>query len=293
MFTALLSRLVGAQRFMETNNPDEHIFGRFATQWQDKLICCLNDFNTSETRGCNREKFKEIITNNSCMKEKKGHDVIQTQNYTIFITTNNSDNPVHKTQESRRYLIIETSDELKGNVAYFRGLDEYMRCDANIKAIYNTLKAMDLTDYNICALPHTEVGELIAQENASPAASFLSTNKDTIKEIICYKKQTASGFAICKEGDEGALPCIPHKVLFNRFCSWGLRAEVGLDMTRWNSRKLQSEIYRVRSQYKLDYKPNKCNSSLSVWLVKDIDMWAAQMPDDSSATDSEDSDADV
>ena len=116
---------------METNNPENNIFGRFAN-WNNKTLCVLNDFNPAETRGCQREMFKQFITETKFTCEKKGVDSYDTKNFTNFITTTNSYNPVHKTEDSRRYFIVEVSSEMKGNYSYFNQFNEYIENDKNI-----------------------------------------------------------------------------------------------------------------------------------------------------------------
>ena len=73
LFVKLLNRLIGDEKMMETNNPENYIFGRCAN-WKNKTLCVLNDFNPAETRGCHREMFKQFITETKFTCEKKGVD---------------------------------------------------------------------------------------------------------------------------------------------------------------------------------------------------------------------------
>jgi hypothetical protein len=264
-FMKLLTRLVGDDKLMETNNPENTIFGKFAN-WNNKTVCVLNDFNVAETRGCNREMFKQFITETKFTQEKKGVDSFESKNYTNFISTTNTYNPVHKTEESRRYFVCETSASKKGDFEYFRKLNEYMENDANIAGLFHFLINMDLNDFNVRFPPNTLIGDIIAQENANPFEMFVDEYNDKICKLVHYRREDENrGFIKCHQAEEGSMKVISQRELYSCFSSWC--NENNMDLKKFNSKKLQTEMFRKRDSYKLEYRVNKNNSSLSMWIV--------------------------
>ena len=271
----ILMKLFGQKKVMETNNPENTIFGRFAN-WSDKTLCVLNDFNPAETRGAQREMFKQFITEVNLTREKKGIDSYETQNYTNFIVTANTYNIVHKTEDSRRYMAIEVSNEKKGDFAYFDDLNKCIDDDSKIAGLFNYLKRLDLSGFNARKPPGTAIGDIISQENQNPIETFVSESKGRIHSMIHYRREDGErGFVKCKEGDEGCVQVVGQRDLFSMFLSWCSRNNI--DTKKCNSKKLQTEIYRKRHSYKMEYRANKNNSCLSMWVVNDISYW--EVPD--------------
>lgn len=282
LFTKFINKLIGNDKYLETNDPELHIFGRFAN-WYDKSVIVLNDYNPGETRGKDSDKFKSIITETKTVLDRKGINAIETNNYSNFITTTNSYNPVKKTNESRRYLVFEASSCKKGDSSYFRKLDEYINDDGNLLYMYNYFKNYDLTIFNMRIIPETELGNLLIQENSSPVQCFFNC-KSNILKIIEHRKDTDNGFFICKKDDELALPCISQRKLTELFLNWCSMIENNIDKTKWNSKKLQTEIFKNRNEFKLEFRVNKSNSHLSMWILNDINIW---LPNGDSNDDSE------
>jgi hypothetical protein len=266
LFMKCLSRLFGEEKYLETNSPEQHIFGRFAS-WFDKTLVVLNDYNPGDTRGCDREKFKMFLTETRSILEQKGIKAIETRNYTNFITTTNSYNPVHKTAESRRFMIVETSSCKKGDFEYFHKLDnDFIMDNACICMLYHYLKNVDLSNFNIRTPPETSVGNLVSQANSSPVESFMSSTC-LLQDLVEFRKESVNGFIVCKKIDEGAVKCISQRKLHEEFVKWCGAIENNIDYKQWNSKKLQVEVYKLRDKYGLQYRPNKNNSSLSMWLI--------------------------
>lgn len=269
MIMELLERLVGREKFMTTNSPERDIISRFSYLWTDKVIVCMNDFNTMDTRGSDKkDKYKAPITDDEVVIELKGGLSYETKNYANFISTTNSYNPVAMESGSRRYFVFESSSMMMGNAQYFKDLSKDIADDAKVNAWFQELNNDDLSDFNVNVFPNTEISDLIKKENASPIERFMEMRRDEINKLVVYKHDKDGAFTKCDKRAEDAIACLPQKELTKLFEDWA-----GVHLTDVNpkqySRKLQLELMRIRNHWSLEWKANKKNSYLSVWTLKD------------------------
>ena len=142
----------------------------------------------------------------------------------------------------------------------------------NIAGLFKFLTNLDLSAFNVRKPPNTLIGDLISQENANPFEMFIGYYKSHIFKLIHFRHEDSErGFVKCKEGDEGCVPVLSQREMFNLFLKWCINNN--LDTKKFNSKKLQTELFRKRNVYKMEYRPNKQNSPLSMWIVKNVEYW--------------------
>ena len=264
-----IEKLVESENFMLTGNPDRDIFGRFAHNWVSKRVVVLNDYNTADTRGSNRSRLLGFVTDTQVEVEVKGVNGYKTNQHVQFFTNTNSYNPVHKTKDSRRYWIVESSARMAGNTSYFDEGWEWIENQSNIKAWYDELMAIDLTGFNVKTPPATEVESLVVAMNTCPTEMFLDDSVEAIGKEVTYKKMVNGCFQKCNKDDLEAVRCVMQRTLFDLFARWAQDPSNGVEISKFNTRKLQAELYRVRQRYGMEWKGNANHSKLSAWVLTD------------------------
>jgi hypothetical protein len=111
----------------------EQFAGRFNAHMGGKLFV-LGDEVTFAGDGKKADKAKSRITGRLLSLEGKGRDIIMVENQLSFLLTSNHDHAAKVEVGDRRYAMIEASDALMQNTAYFRALDDWREAggDAHI-----------------------------------------------------------------------------------------------------------------------------------------------------------------
>jgi hypothetical protein len=156
IFWSLFTKMLGPDYYFETANPEKDLFGRFCNGQKHKLIIDLDETNTKDSFA-NSELLKNMITSEYFNYEKKGVDPVKLRNFARIVFTTNNMICVKITDNSRRYVIYDSSNELIGNTEYFKKFNAYMTDTSNQKAIIEFLRAIDIKDMNwITERPLTE-----------------------------------------------------------------------------------------------------------------------------------------
>lgn len=156
IFWSLFTKMLGPDYYFETPNPERDLFGRFCNGQKHKLIIDLDETSTKDSFA-NSELLKNMITSEYFNYEQKNVNPVKLRNFARIVFTTNNMICVKITDNSRRYVIYDMSNELVGNNAYFEGFNSYMTDTSNQKAIIEFLRAIDINGMNwITERPLTE-----------------------------------------------------------------------------------------------------------------------------------------
>ena len=126
----------------ETSNSHD-IFSKFALLQENAFLIHLEDSDASEMKGY-RSYFKNRTTSKTITIERKNQDKRIVQNLCRYLITTNDLNGVPISSErDRRFAIIECSSQLRGNLNYFKKLDQQW---AKMAVRKNTFLFLDLVD---------------------------------------------------------------------------------------------------------------------------------------------------
>lgn len=168
------AKIIGKQYYYETADPVKDLFGRFCNGRKHKLLIDLDEANGKDTFA-NSEVLKNMITSETFNYEQKGVDGITLQNFARFIFTTNNMMCAKITDNSRRYVVFEVSNELIGNASYFKGFAAYMSDKTNQKAIIEYLRSINIKDTNwTTERPITETYNALKSLCADPIMKFLT-----------------------------------------------------------------------------------------------------------------------
>lgn len=126
----LLRLLMGVRKVIETTNPTRDCWGDFNSIMQSAFIVNLNELSIKDTIQA-EGKIKGYITDDTMFINKKNTPQHIIRSFHRFIITTNSEEPIRTTKDDRRNIIIRSSDEKRGDKAYFTKLYDYMK-DKNV-----------------------------------------------------------------------------------------------------------------------------------------------------------------
>jgi phage/plasmid-associated DNA primase len=157
-----LRRIAGPHGLM-VSSPN-HVIGNFNAHLRDLLFLEASEaFFAGDRAAAN--KLKALITDDALVIESKGVDAVTAPNLLHVIMTTNEEWCVPAGPESRRYFVLDVSNERIGDEAYFRDLFAQVNSDAAVGAMLHDLLAMDLSRFNVRRFPVTEA--LIDQRERS------------------------------------------------------------------------------------------------------------------------------
>lgn len=147
-----LMRVFGVHSVRVTH--ERHFLGNFNVHLEHALLV-----NAEEAFWAGNKKadgvMKDLITGNSMMIERKGIDTCAARNLLDVLVTSNADWVVPASHDERRYFVLEVSDEMVGNFAYFRALATEMEGTGPSAMLFDLLSE-DLSGFEPRDVPATE-----------------------------------------------------------------------------------------------------------------------------------------
>lgn len=161
----ILSRLIGANRVLETTSPSRDVWGNFNGMMPTKFLVNLNELSRKETIE-SEGRIKALITDPMLTINSKGINQYEVYSYHRFIITTNQEQPIATSDDDRRNLIIRSSDELLKNKDYFIELNKLIEDDAVIRTIGKIFKDMEVKEnFNEYSIPHTKYQDDLKEES--------------------------------------------------------------------------------------------------------------------------------
>jgi hypothetical protein len=135
----IMNKLLGERYCITTDDPVNHIFGRFNSGLLDKSYGVIEE-GTYDLNSV-YSKIKKTATSDKLSIEKKFENVANSKNYINLIISTNSNCLItgDKGMAQRRLMNIKCSDRYLGNVKYFDRYTEAIKNGGAVKAIYNML----------------------------------------------------------------------------------------------------------------------------------------------------------
>jgi len=147
-----LRKIFGAH-FVRVSH-EEHLLGKFNAHLEHALIVNAEEAFWAKSRKA-ENILKDLITGDTLQVERKGVDSYTGRNLMDILITSNSDWVVPASADERRYYVLEVSDEVVGNYAYFKDLAEEMEGNGPSAMLYDLL-SQDITEFEPRNVPQTE-----------------------------------------------------------------------------------------------------------------------------------------
>ena len=143
--------ILGREHFYNTKDPENNVFAKFNSAVARKILIKFEEANF-QTNKENADKLKSIITCKEDNIEKKGKDVITLNSYTNVVMTTNRDIPVVLSETDRRYVLIQSSSDVRNNAEFWYPLvnheDGLLRNPAVLSAYHHYLLHKDISNFS-------------------------------------------------------------------------------------------------------------------------------------------------
>jgi hypothetical protein len=137
--------VLGSQCSFQTSKPEHDLFGQFAKGPLSSVFVQIDEASSAYEQ---REKMKDLITNDKFNYEKKGRDTITVRNLVNLLLTTNNENALSISPTDRRFALFRCTNLYKGDRAYFDTLGAHLDRPEVARAFYQFLMARDLSPYH-------------------------------------------------------------------------------------------------------------------------------------------------
>lgn len=149
-FMKMLGRLV-PDHFIVLGQTSQ-LTGRFGGHLFDKLLVCADEGSFKSPAAANR--LKALITTPQISMERKGIDIEDRPNFMRLIIASNDKSIIRADARERRFLVLGVNNNVRENMPYFAGLEEYM-LDGGLSAMIYDLQNFNLSKINLRKVPKT------------------------------------------------------------------------------------------------------------------------------------------
>lgn len=192
----LFTAIMGKNKILLTQNPSVNVWGQFNSMMLNAYLVCLDEISKKEIMGC-EGIIKGLITEPTININDKGKPHFPIKSYHKFISFSNPDHfgnePMTTTEGDRRKFFIMCSNELIGNVEYFKEFNAYLSDVNAMKNVYEYFKQMeDVKTILKDKLPETEYHKELKQIAIPPLKLFLMDYLRTWyrTEDSCFERST-------------------------------------------------------------------------------------------------------
>lgn len=177
---------------MKINNPKQQLFDNFTHAMEHHLLLAIDDSDSSALRE-KVEDFKNLITSDDArIRELYSPERTIFSNVRFLLISNNT-SVINLEEGSRRFSVLEPSNELVGDHVFFQTFrNEYWASLANRRATLNYL----LNEHKIPKYWHPEASYPVSvlkkkmeAANLNPLSCFLYSLSSTVVEQFQEKKQ--------------------------------------------------------------------------------------------------------
>jgi hypothetical protein len=138
----IIKRLVGEEKFFETTNPEDTVWGHFNPMMMNAYFVYINEFGKKNQEDADG-RIKGLLTDSAITINGKGKDPFKMKSYHRFLGSTNNEDPVNVKKGNRRKWVIRCSDQLKGNKEYFTEMYKLIGDPIVMRTLFDYLMDID------------------------------------------------------------------------------------------------------------------------------------------------------
>jgi hypothetical protein len=138
----MIKQLVGEEKFFETTNPEDTVWGHFNPMMMNAYFVYINEFGKKNQEDADG-RIKGLLTDSSITINGKGKDPFKMKSYHRFLGSTNNEDPVNVKKGNRRKWVIRCSDQLKGNKEYFTEMYKLIGDKIVMRTLFDYLMDID------------------------------------------------------------------------------------------------------------------------------------------------------
>ena len=147
IFFEYFGKMLGYNQYANTADIEKDIFDKHSTFRQNKLLISIDEANAKETFSVN-DKIKNMITDSKMTLNPKNVKPYTINNYARLVFFTNNIYACKIEQSDRRFVVFDCDNSICKNKEYFDNLISAFKTPSIIKAFYNYLMNIDLTDFD-------------------------------------------------------------------------------------------------------------------------------------------------
>lgn len=181
----LLRNLIGEEKFLESDEPDRDVWGKFNAAMGKKFLVHLNELEMRHVIG-NQSTLKALVTQKTMQINAKGKDQVTIKSFHHFIVTTNKPNPIPTSDDDRRNIIWESSAEKKGDKSYFTKMYKMIEDEDVLRTVWKYFTSRQVKEMiNEEDFPVSEYHEELKLLQRDPIIFWLETyTLSRIKEPV-------------------------------------------------------------------------------------------------------------
>jgi len=145
-YAKIQKKLFSESYYVDTADPKNDIFCPFNNLTTNKLLINFNETESKDTFA-NNSKIKDMITELTENVREKHVTAITTKSFVRLQFLSNRYIVVKLEDGDRRFVILEVSDEKKGDTDYWDIINNWLDNDFNIRKLFDYLKKVDITNF--------------------------------------------------------------------------------------------------------------------------------------------------
>ena len=256
MFYNLLKSMIGT-RFYSIGDVKKNLLGNFNSSLLNSYVINLEEVDYFSSKD-GADILKNLITETDLEVNQKGKDPKIIKSVHRFIgNTNHVVMPLKISAFDRRYCIIRSSDEKKGDSDYFTKLNKIVSSKDLQATFYEYLSTIDITDFISCKIPQTEYLDELKETFESPLLDFIKHLLTETDNEIIYETSNEL-FKLFKS----------YLLETNTKIDWSIR-KFGLEMNEYI--KNGSYIRRIKKSGKNYYNIDCIEAKKKLDIIDEID----------------------
>jgi REP element-mobilizing transposase RayT len=169
----LINNLLGEDKCLETEQPEEEVWGKFNGLMTKAFFVHLDELEYKHIMG-NESRLKGLVTQPKITINDKGQSQIKIMSFHHFIATTNKPNPVPTSEDDRRKIIWEGSNDLIGNKEYFREMYRLIKDTDVLCTVWDFFKKREVPELiEISHFPFSEYHEELKKVSRDTVESWL------------------------------------------------------------------------------------------------------------------------
>ena len=145
-YAKIQKKLFSQEYYVDTADPKKDIFGDYNNLTTNKLLINFNETESKDTFA-NNSRIKDMITEPTENVREKYVKAIVIKSFCRLQFLSNNYIVVKLEDGDRRFVILEVSDEKKGDTDYWDRINNWLDNDFNIRKLYDYLMKIDISTF--------------------------------------------------------------------------------------------------------------------------------------------------
>lgn len=187
----VIGELMGAGKKYESSRPERDVWGNFNAPMLSAYLVILTEFDRNSYGLAGERELKKLITDGATDEgmtiSQKGKDSFTVNSFHRIWMDSNTLDCVNTSADDRRNVIVNVSDEMKGNTQYFETFYTAFKRPHATRSLFWYLYRRDISQWNPRDIVRTQFHEIIIESRVNPIVDFITTFVNKYHEEDSYQ----------------------------------------------------------------------------------------------------------